>query len=254
MKEDRHFVTALARGLDVLRCFTAENRELGSTEIARLLGLSQSTVWRLCYTLQKAGYLMPGHDPERLRVSPGVLALGCEALSHGGIAEAALPRITEIANRFESSVSLAGRDQLDMRILARASAPTMLRLNFHIGSALQIERSAVGAAYLAALPDAERNALLNDLRQARPQEWETHHAYLEEAIAAYRTHGYVLNLRRYHPDVNAVGVAVVSPNGRHVMAMNCGGASSIMTREKLEGPVAQAMIELAAELSTMLTV
>jgi len=254
MKEDRHFVTALVRGLDVLRCFTSEHRELGSTEIARMLGLSQSTVWRLCYTLQKAGYLEPGHDVEKLRVSPGVLALGCEALSHGGIAEVAQPRITEIANRFDSSVSVAGRDQLDMRILARASAPTMLRLNFHVGSALQIERSAVGAAYMAALPEAERTSLLQELKQAHPQHWEEHRRYLDEAIDTYRERGYVLNLRRYHPDVNALGVAIVSPNGRHVMAMNCGGASSVMTREKLEGPVAQAMRELAADLSTMLMV
>jgi DNA-binding IclR family transcriptional regulator len=64
----------------------------------------------------------------------------------------------------------------------------------------------------------------------------------------------VLNLRRYHPDVNALGVAIVSPNGRRVMAMNCGGASSIMTRDKLEGPVAEAMKTLASDLSTMLLV
>lgn len=252
MKEDRHFVTALARGLDVLRCFSAEHKELGSTEIARMLGLSQSTVWRLCYTLQQAGYLEPGRDPEKLRVSPGVLALGCEALSHGGIAEVALPRITDIANRFEASVSLAGRDQLSMRILTRASAPTMLRLNFHIGSALQIERSALGTAYMAALPDDERTALMRELKDARPDEWDKHHRYLEEAVAMYLQRGYVLNLRHYHPDVNAIGVAVVSPNGRYVMAMNCGGANSIMTRDKLEGPVAQAMKELANDLSTML--
>lgn len=112
----------------------------------------------------------------------------------------------------------------------------------------------MGAAYMAALPDAERESLLQDLEQAHPENWKEHRRYLDEAVAMYREHGYVLNLRRYHPDVNALGVAIVSPNGRHVMAMNCGGASSVMTREKLEGPVAQAMRELAADLSTMLMV
>lgn len=254
MKEDRYFVTALARGLDVLRCFTAERTELGSTDIARLLGLSQSTAWRLCYTLQKAGYLVPGYAPERLRVSPGVLALGCESLSHSGIAEVALPRITEIANRFCASVSLAGRDHLDMRIIARASAPTMLNLNFHIGSALSIGNSAVGNAYLAAVSATEREEILQALEQTQPQLWAANRDYLEESRQTYLRHGYVLNLARYHPDVNALGVAIVSPNGRHVMAMNCGGASSVMTRDKLEGPVAEAMKTLAAELSTMLMV
>jgi DNA-binding IclR family transcriptional regulator len=254
MKEDRYFVTALARGLDVLRCFTAERTELGSTEIARLMGLSQSTAWRLCYTLQKAGYLVPGYAPDRLRVGPGVLALGCEALSHSGIAEVALPRITDIANRFAASVSLAGRDHLDMRIIARASAPSMLNLNFHIGSALPIGNSALGNAYLAAVSATEREEVLQALEQAQPQVWASNREYLEESRQTYLRHGYVLNLSRSHPDVNALGVAIVSPNGRHVMAMNCGGASSVMTREKLEGPVATAMKELASDLSTMLMV
>jgi len=38
-KEDRHFVTALARGLEVLACFRTSDRVLGSQEIARCCGL-----------------------------------------------------------------------------------------------------------------------------------------------------------------------------------------------------------------------
>jgi DNA-binding IclR family transcriptional regulator len=254
MKEDRHFVTALARGLNVLRCFTSERTELGTTDIARLVGLSQSTVWRLCYTLQKEGYLVPGNDPERLRVGPAVLALGCASLSQRGIVEVALPRMSEIANRFQSSLSIAARDGLQMLIMGRETAPTVLKLNFHVGTALRIERSAVGCAYLAAVSDAERQRLMEDIEHAYPDDWEANRRYIQESVQMYREHGYVLNLRHYHPDVNALGVPIVSPNGRHVIAMNCGGASSVISRQQLEGPIAKAMKDLAGDLSTMLTV
>lgn len=254
MKEDRHFVTALARGLNVLRCFTSDRAELGTTEIARLVGLSQSTVWRLCYTLQKAGYLVPGNDPERLRVGPAVLALGCASLSQRGVVEVALPQMAEIANRFQLSLSIAARDGLQMLIMGRETAPTVLKLNFHVGTALRIERSAVGGAYLAAINDSEREQLLEEIKRAYPDEWPINRRYLEEAVKTYREHGYVLNLRHYHPDVNALGVPIISPNGRHVISMNCGGTSSVIDRQKLEGPIAQVMKDLAASLSTMLTI
>jgi DNA-binding IclR family transcriptional regulator len=254
MKEDRHFVTALARGLNVLRCFTAERVELGTTDIARLVGLSQSTVWRLCYTLQKAGYLVPGNDPERLRVAPAVLTLGCASLSQRGITEVALPRMTEIANTFQCSLSIAARDGLQMLIMGRETASTVLKLNFHVGTALRIERSAVGCAYLAAINETERTQLMEDIERAYPDEWESNRCYIQESVQMYREHGYVLNLRHYHPDVNALGVPIVSPNGKHVIAMNCGGASSVVSRQKLEGPIAHAMKDLAASLSTMLAV
>jgi len=254
MKEDRHFVTALARGLDVLRCFTAERMELGTTEIARLIGLSQSTVWRLCYTLQKAGYLIPGNDPERLRVGPGVLGLGIECLSQKGVTEVALPHMAEIANRFQCSLSIAARSGLHMIIMGRETAPTVLKLNFHVGSPLYIEKSAVGCAYMAAIAQDERESLLEQIRLAYPDAWPENHRYILDSVRMYREHGYVLNLRRYHPDVNALGVPVVSPNGRRVVAINCGGASSIISREKLEGPIAQTMTELAASLSRMMMI
>lgn len=254
MKEDRHFVTALSRGLSVLRCFTEEHMELGTTDIARLIGLSQSTVWRLCYTLQKCGYLVPGNDPERLRVGPAVLALGCASLSQRGVAEVASPRMAHIANTFQCSLSIAARDGLHMLLMGRETGSTVLKLNFHVGTALRIERSAVGCAYLAAIDEPERAGLMKQIEQAYPDEWETNRRYIEESVQMYRDDGYVLNLRHYHPDVNALGVPIVSPNGRRVIAMNCGGPSSVISREQLDGPIAQAMKDLASSLSPMLAV
>ena len=73
---DRQYVTALARGLEILRCFGARKPELGTTEIAQLTGLPQPTVWRLCHTLIKCGYLAPSPGKDKLRIGAGVLSLG----------------------------------------------------------------------------------------------------------------------------------------------------------------------------------
>src|SRR5687768_18493710 len=56
-KQDRHFVTALSRGLDVLSCFRSGSRMLGNQEISERCKLPKSTVSRLTYTLTKLGYL-----------------------------------------------------------------------------------------------------------------------------------------------------------------------------------------------------
>jgi DNA-binding IclR family transcriptional regulator len=252
MKEDRQFVTALARGLEVLRCFTAERPELRVTEIARLTQLPQPTVWRLCHTLLQLGYLAQGSQPEKLRTGIDVLALGA-SVTRAGIASAAYPYMVEIANRFGASLSLAERSGLQMIIVQRAEAPMMLRLNFSVGTALNMEHSAVGAAYLAATTDDERVELMDALsRTMEPAKWVKHRDYLDQAREMYRKSGYVLNLRNYHPDINAVGVPLVSPHGRPIMAINCGGPSSAMPVERLKGPMAEAMFKLAESLTALL--
>ena len=54
---DRQFATTLARGLEVLRCFTPLEPLLGNKEISVRTGLPKPTVSRLTYTLTKLGYL-----------------------------------------------------------------------------------------------------------------------------------------------------------------------------------------------------
>jgi hypothetical protein len=54
---DRKFVTALSRGLEVLRCFGPRDRWLANQEIARRTGLAKPTVSRLAYTLTRLGHL-----------------------------------------------------------------------------------------------------------------------------------------------------------------------------------------------------
>jgi DNA-binding IclR family transcriptional regulator len=252
VKEDRQFVTALARGLEVLRCFTPERSELSGSQIAALTGLPQPTVWRLCHTLAKLGYLVPDKATDRLRVGPAVLALGSASITHSGVAEFAYPLMKEIADEFEASVSLAIRDRTSMVIIQRAEARTILKLSLHVGSALDIDRSALGWAYAVGIGQDAREALLSEVRRATPDRLPQYMRDIDAALEQYRKFGLVFNLRRYHPDVNAIGVPVIAANGQRVLALNCGGASSIVTKTKLTGPIGAAMKSLAAKLAPVL--
>ena len=75
-KEDRHFVTALARGLSVLSSFSSGEKMLGNLEIAKRCKLPKSTVSRLTYTLTKLGYLVYVEETGRYRLGTSTLALG----------------------------------------------------------------------------------------------------------------------------------------------------------------------------------
>lgn len=252
MKEDRDFITALARGIQVLRCFTAERPELGTTQIAALTGLSQSTVWRLCYTLTKIGLLVPGRESDKLRAGPGVLTLGHASVVSTGLAELAYRPMKEIAERYGVAVSLAAPSGIDMVVVQRAEAPTILRLALHVGSALSMGSSALGWAYLAGIGPDERHRAFALLREALGATWLDAERHIEAARQGFEQTGYVLNLRHYHPDVNAIGVPVVARGRRSVMALNSGGAVSVATIEKLGGPIADALKELAVRLAAML--
>jgi len=64
--KDRYFIVALSKGLQVLRCFNEDRRELSTAEIARLTGMPQPSVWRLCYTLLQEGFLVKSSQNDKL--------------------------------------------------------------------------------------------------------------------------------------------------------------------------------------------
>ena len=102
--KDRQFVTALARGLELLRCFGAKERELGLTELARRTAIPKPTVARLAGTLAKLGYLEHMEAEGRYRLGAGVLALGYSMLARLDVRDVARPMMRELAERAQASV------------------------------------------------------------------------------------------------------------------------------------------------------
>jgi DNA-binding transcriptional ArsR family regulator len=78
---DRQFVNALARGLEILRCFRPGEIYLTNTELAKRTGLPKPTISRLTHTLTRLGYLEYSEDQGRYQLGSGVLALGYSLLS-----------------------------------------------------------------------------------------------------------------------------------------------------------------------------
>ena len=101
-KEDRHFVTALARGLEVLSCFRSGDKALGNQEIAQRCRLPKSTVSRLTSTLTKLGYLIQVEESGKYRLGTATLSLGSAMLARLDVRQIARPMMQELADTTRS--------------------------------------------------------------------------------------------------------------------------------------------------------
>ena len=113
-EKDRNFVTALARGLELLRAFGTGEEYLGNAELSNRTHIPRPTVSRLTYTLTQLGYLQHNRHLEKYRLGPGVLALGYRFLANMGIREIARPHLQHFADATDCNVSLGGADRSDM--------------------------------------------------------------------------------------------------------------------------------------------
>ena len=72
--EGPDFVESLARGLDVLQCFSAERPRMSLSEVATVSGLARPTARRLLLTLVELGFVRLAEG--QFSLTPRVLALG----------------------------------------------------------------------------------------------------------------------------------------------------------------------------------
>lgn len=252
-KADRHFVTALARGLEVLSAFRSRDRMLGNQELARRCGLPKSTISRLTYTLTKQGYLEHADDGNGngnggYRLGSAVLALGSTMLARMDVRQLARPLMQELADRSQAMVSLGMRDRLSMIYVENCRSESALTLSLDVGSRIPVATTAMGRAYLARCSDAQRAALLDRIRDRDPKGWPQVKAGIERALAEYKDLGVCTSFGEWQKDVNAVAVAFHAPGGRSVMAINCGGPGFNLSPDYLLREVRPQMVALAHRL------
>ncbi|MFG9115568.1 IclR family transcriptional regulator [Pseudomonas aeruginosa] len=241
--KDRQFVTALARGLELLRCFTPRENLLGNQELAKKTGLPKPTVSRLTHTLTRLGYLRHLPHSGKYQLEVGVMSFGYAMLSNLSIRALARPLMEEMAGYAKAAVAMAARDRLSMVYLDVVHGEANLTMRRQVGSHLSLHRSAIGRACLAAMPEDEREFILGHIRKRHPEDWPEVRKGLERAFRDYADYGFCLSLGEWQRDVNAVGVAL-HHESHGLLAFNCGGPSFHLKREKLEDDIGPRLLHM----------
>ena len=247
-KQDRHFVTALARGLDVLSCFRSSDKLLGNQDIAKRCGLPKSTISRLTYTLTRLGYLHYSEEVGKYRLGMATLALGSAMLARLDVRQIARPLMQELADFSDCMVSLGTRDRLSMIYLATCRSKSALTLSLDVGSHIPLATTAMGRAYLELVEESERNDLMERMRELDEAAWPGIRAAIENSLKQYRKIGCCCSFGEWQKDVNAIGVAFRVGSDLPAMAVSCGGPAFNLSQKFLLNEVRPRLIDMVRRI------
>lgn len=251
-KSKQPTVTALVRGLEVMRCFTEARRALGSSDIARLTGLAQPTAWRLCQTLQQHGYLTLDSD-NRYRPGLPVLALGFAAIGDLDIADLIRPDLQAIAKKYHAATCLMARERNAMLCVQRYEEPdAALTVSLRVGSIVPMGNSGVGWAYFAGLSLEGRAELIAILKKENTALWREHEPKYLKAMAHYDKNGYVFNDGILYAGLSTVAVPLLRPSDQSVFVISCSTMSAVLSAEKVRREMGAMLKDVATRVSRAL--
>lgn len=248
-ESDPNFVTALARGLELLRCFRTGEAMLGNQDFVRRTGFPKATVSRLAGTLVQLGYLRYDESLGKYALDAGVLALGYSYLSASDVVALARPHMLAFAQAYGVSVSLGKRERLEVIYLESIRNDAGVMLGLGVGSRLSLVSSSMGRAYLAALPAARRERVLAEFAEAYPEQWKQQEASMRKALAEAEARGYSVSFRDWHPAIHACAVAFRPIGEKDLHMISCSASYGAVDESVFYETLAPALQTLAARLS-----
>lgn len=236
---------SLQRGIAVLRAFRPGTELLGNGELAERTRLPRASISRLTQTLAEAGYLEYSAPQRAYRLGAPVLTLAHAMRSGSPVLRVATPPMTALARRLRINVGLAVRDGDDMvylesvRFNAKGSQRSVVS-----GQRVPIELTALGRAWLAVAPGAERNAFIAQLKVKRRKRWRILDKEIAEAAACIERHGYCV--ASWQPQVVALATPLLS--ARHPIHVLNVSVTTAESPASVTGALERPLLALAADL------
>jgi len=233
-RRDRRFVSALARGMAILRCFKRSERWLANSEIATRTGLPRPTISRLTYTLTRLGYLEHSTRLEKYALGAGVLALGHAYLAGEDVRGIARPLMQALADEVNATVLLGALDQTQMVLVEVCHGSEAFHLKRDVGQRVPHGATALGRAYLMGLSGGRLEEAIQNLRAHTPEADHTaFNAGIRQAMTDFKDYGLVFSLGDWNREVYAAAVPLALNGGERIMAISVSGPIYTMTRDRL---------------------
>lgn len=229
-KMNQYVVASVDRALDLLNILGKSSREMGVTELSKLLQVQKSTVHSLLVTLAQRGFV---RQTENARYTLGLqlIQLGTICAERLDIRTIARPVMTELAAAAQAIVLLAMLSKEDLMIVEKIEPQQAFILIPKFDFSITLHSTAVGKVLLANAPDAFiETVLARGLAQYTRQTLTDREAVLSE-LAAVRSQGYALGCNETIEGISCIAAPVYDASGRTAAALSISNSSSVLTAE-----------------------
>jgi IclR family KDG regulon transcriptional repressor len=153
-------VQALDRALNILDCFTFQDREMSLSEIIQGTGLNKTTAKRLVWNLTSRGYLKQDPDSKRYQLGLRLFELGGVVFSSFSLRKAAAPYISRLQNE-TGATSLLGTMMEDHLVyIDKREGSGMIKISSDIGWRRKLHYGMLGMTLMAhSAPERIRHLL-----------------------------------------------------------------------------------------------
>jgi IclR family acetate operon transcriptional repressor len=240
------------RSLRLLAHLADEGRAMSLAELGTALALPKATVHRICTQLLETGFVARDVNERDFVVGPALRRLALDTLNHGTVRGLRHEVLSELVAQIGETCNFTTLDGAGVLYLDRVEAPWPWRLTLDVGVHVPLHCTASGKLFLAFMPKARRDALIERLTLTRlTAHTITSAEALRAECAAIALQGHAFDREEFIAALVAVAVPVRDSAGEVRAALAVHAPTSRMTLEQV-GQRVPALHEAAARMATLL--
>lgn len=216
-------------------------------DLAQEAGLQKTTAHRLLTGLRNAGLI--DYDADRRRFHPGfkLYQLGQSAGARFNVIQIAAPSLKRLADATGDTVYLTIRNGDQLNCVARSVGDFPIKmLTLNVGDVRPLGLGSNGLVLLAALPEAQCEAIMLRHRQALARYPAFSADALPALLARTREMGYAFNEGLMLPEMSALAMGIRGPDGRMDASISVASITSRMQAPRRDSVLALLRQEIEA--------
>jgi IclR family acetate operon transcriptional repressor len=220
-------VRAVDRAIAILQCFSADQPALSVIEIQKRVGLSRPTLYRLLQTLAQRDLILAEGNPQRFRLSHGVMKLShvwLKGLDVVALAQSIVEGLRDLTG--ETAALFKLQEDRGICILEYESRH-VLSTSRGVGDSSSLTKGSTGKAMLGFMEPQRQSEILSTIPRG------VQRARLEEELKLARQRGYATSRGEIFVGAVAVSAPYFDRRGSVAGSLGIYGPSARVDEQKM---------------------
>ncbi len=224
---------SILRALDVLKFLSSRSADPATaTEVAQHCKLTKPTCHRILSALVAEGFAAVNAEKRTYHLGIESYSLGVSASHHFNLGYFAAASLNRIAQITRDTCYLTVRSGNESVCIGRENGDFPVKiLTLDVGHRRPLGVGAGSLAILASMTDQEITQLFSDYNHVLAPYREFTVAALKEQLQESRHQGYAVNAGKILPEMSAIGVSIISHQGKTLGALSVAALTSRLSGE-----------------------
>jgi len=225
MKEEYTVIQSVDRALLLLEYIVAHpEKKLTLTELAEVMDLDKSSVFRILTTLSRHGLVRQEEGKKLYKPGFGIFGLASSLYEQLKLPVVVSPYLREIARKTQENAHLALKSGTQAVFVDREQGTNRILTNTNIGDTEELHCTAVGKCLISDYSRDELEILFADRKLERFTERTiTNLDALSKELDVVKAKGYGLDLEEYEPNVVCLACPIINYQGKIIAAIGISG-------------------------------